>query len=393
MALPALVATYHGPTHVYTFINEAYRRYFPTQALPGRSLREVLPETETQGVLAVMDRVYQTGEPIYQQELEVWLDFEGTGQPRQLFLNLFFHPLRDAQGRIDGLLDFTYDVTEQVLARRQVEQFNQQAQAARAEAEAERQRLHQVLMRMPANIALLRGPEHVYDLVNAEYERLFPARTTLGRTIREVIPDIEGQGFYELFDHVYETGEPFYQAEAEAWADFAGTGEPQRRYYRTTFEPIRDAQGQVTEVLNFAVDVTAQVEARQQVEQLNQELEARVQARTQEALALQADLLAAAQRQMQVRESFYQIFEQTPAAVSLLRGPSHRFEYVNPVYQQVFAGRQLVGRDFAEALPDAAAQGYLAMLEGVYHTGETFFGAERVDSHDVRQRQAVDDGA
>ena len=231
-------------------------------------------------------------------------------------------------------------------------------------------------MRMPANIALLRGPEHIYDLVNAEYERLFPARTTLGRTIREVIPDIEGQSFYELFDQVYETGEPFYQAETEAWADFAGTGELQRRYYRTTFEPIRDVQGQVTEVLNFAVDVTAQVEARQHVEQLNQELEARVQARTQEALALQADLLAAAQRQVQVRESFYQVFEQTPAAVSLLRGPTYRFEYVNPVYQQVFAGRQLVGRDFAEALPDAAAQGYLAMLEGVYRTGETFFGAE-----------------
>ncbi|MBW3128885.1 PAS domain-containing sensor histidine kinase, partial [Hymenobacter profundi] len=138
----------------------------------------------------------------------------------------------------------------------------------------------------------------------------------------------------------------------------------------------RDAQGQVTEVLNFAVDVTAQVEARQQVQQLNQELEARVQARTQQALALQADLLEAAQRQVQVRESFYQIFEQTPAAVSLLRGPTYRFEYVNPVFQQVFAGRQLVGRDFAEALPDAASQGYLAMLEGVYRTGETFFGAE-----------------
>jgi hypothetical protein len=44
MALPALVATYYGPNHVCNFVNGAYQRYFPTPALLGRSLREVLPE-------------------------------------------------------------------------------------------------------------------------------------------------------------------------------------------------------------------------------------------------------------------------------------------------------------------------------------------------------------
>ena len=118
--MAALVATYH----TFTFVNAVCQRYFLGLALPGRSLREVLLETEALGVLAVMDRVYQTGESSYQQELEVWLDHTGSGQPHQLFLNLLFHPLRDAQGRIDGLLDFSCDVTEQVLARRQVEQLN-----------------------------------------------------------------------------------------------------------------------------------------------------------------------------------------------------------------------------------------------------------------------------
>ena len=122
--MAALVATYHGPNHTFTFVNAVCQRYFLGLALPGRSLREVLLETEVLGVLALMDRVYQNSESSYQQELEVWLDHNGSGQSRQLFLNLLFHPLRDAQGRIDGLLDFSYDVTEQVLARRQVEQLN-----------------------------------------------------------------------------------------------------------------------------------------------------------------------------------------------------------------------------------------------------------------------------
>ncbi|OUJ68716.1 PAS domain-containing sensor histidine kinase [Hymenobacter crusticola] len=401
---PVAMGLLRGPNFLIELANTRMSQLWgrPAEQLLGQPHFEALPDLAGQGFEQVLRDVLTTGQAYEQWEQPILI-----AQPEQrykAYLNITYLPEYDASGQPTGILIYASDVTEQVLARQQVQLLNeelaalneelrasneeyqqanaalslsqQQLEAARAEAEAERQRLYQVLMRMPANIALLRGPEHVYDLVNAEYERLFPARTTLGRTIREVIPDIEGQGFYELLDRVYETGEPFYEAETEAWADFAGTGEPQRRYYRTTFEPIRNAQGQVTEVLNVAVDITAQVEARQQVEQLNQELGTRVQARTQETLALQADLLAAAQRQVQVRESFYQVFEQTPAAVSLLRGPTYRFEYVNPVYQQVFAGRQLVGHDFAEVLPDAAAQGYLAMLEGVYHTGETFFGAE-----------------
>ncbi|UOQ69350.1 PAS domain-containing sensor histidine kinase [Hymenobacter volaticus] len=401
---PIAMGVLRGPDFVVEWANPRMGQIWgrPLDQIVGRPHFAALPDLAGQGFEAVFAGVLQTGEPCYFRELLVTI--AQAQQSYQGYFNITYQPTYDEAGHITGLICSAVEVTDQVRARQQVQTLNeelaaineelrasneeylatnaalsqtqQQLEAARAETEGERQRLYQVLMRMPANIALLRGPEHIYDLVNAEYERLFPARTTLGRTIREVIPDIEGQGFYELFDRVYETGEPFYDAETEVWADFAGTGEPQRRYYRTTFEPIRDAQGQVTEVLNFAVDITAQVEARQQVEQLNQELEARVQARTQEALALQADLLEAAQRQVQVRESFYQVFEQTPAAVSLLRGPTYRFEYVNPVYQQVFAGRQLVGHDFADALPDATAQGYLAMLEGVYHTGETFFGAE-----------------
>ena len=284
-------------------------------------------------------------------------------------------------------------------------------QAARAEAEAASRRFYHVLMQLPAQVAVNRGPNHVFELVNAPYQQLFPARLVQGLPAQQALPELQGQPFFDLLDRVYQTEEPFYGRQMPASVDFTNSGQLEQRYMDVFFQPLHNAQGQVDGVLNFSYDVTEQVLARQQVQnlneglaatneelraandeylmantalletqqqlrQLNQELEARVQERTREALALQAELLAAAQRQAQMRESFYQVFEQTPAAVSLLRGPSYRFEYVNPVYQQVFAGRQLVGLDFAEALPDAAAQGYLALLDRVYHTGETYFGAE-----------------
>ena len=251
-------------------------------------------------------------------------------------------------------------------------------QAALAEAERQQALLHRMFEEAPAMICILQGPAHVFEFANASYRSLVGERPLLGRPFAEAFAELVGQGILGPLQQVYRTGEPFYASEQLARIDHTNSNpaDLEDRYYNLVWQARRDLAGAVDGVLVFAYDVTPQVRARQQVEQLNAELEARVQARTQEALALQADLLEAAQHQVQVRESFYQVFEQTPAAVSLLRGPTYRFEYVNPVYQQVFAGRQLVGRDFADALPDAAAQGYLAMLEGVYHTGETFFGTE-----------------
>jgi PAS domain S-box-containing protein len=258
------------------------------------------------------------------------------------------------------LVSFT-DTSEQprTVVKQTLRESLVREQAALAEAEAQRLRLQQVLLQMSANIALLTGPEHLYTFINPEYQRLFPGRPVLGRTIREVIPEIEGQGFYELMDRVYQTGEPFYTPEAEAWADFSGTGELECRYYRTSFEPIRDAQGQVAEVLNFAVDVTAQVVARQQVEQLN------------------AELVAARAETEAERQRLHHVLTELPAHVAIHQGPEQVFTFVNRAFEQLFPARTFQGRSVRSASPELAAPGgMLDVLNQVYQTGESFSSTE-----------------
>ncbi|GAC1377362.1 MAG: hypothetical protein NVS3B25_01190 [Hymenobacter sp.] len=103
--------------------------------------------------------------------------------------------------------------------------------------------------------------------------------------------------------------------------------------------------------------------------QLNRQLEKRVAERT-------GQLQAALRDSEQQRATIAAVFDQTPAAVCLLRGPELRFEYVNDSYQRLYPGRPLQGCPLAEALPEAEAQGFIALLDQVYATGEPYHGQE-----------------
>ncbi|MBO2012098.1 PAS domain-containing protein [Hymenobacter negativus] len=384
MALPALTATYHGPNHVYELVSTNYQRLFPGRSLPGQSIRDFMPELAGQGVFELLDHVYQTGEPYYGQEVPTQVDYASSGQLEQRYHNMYLQATRDAAGAIDGLLSFAYDVTEQVEARQQLQQLNaaleervlertHEAEVARAEAVEQRNRLVRLFGQAPAQINLFFGPDHLWTLVHPLTQELLPTRTLLGLPHRQALPELP-ESEHEIFDHVYRTGEPVHIQGALRRLDRYGNGELHEEYFDLTLQPKLDAAGQVEGVMSFAINVTERVLARQRAE------------------ALQAELLAAAQRQAQEREALFHILADTPAAVALLRGPEHRFEYVNAAYQRLFPERQLTGQTVAEALPETREAGFLAELDRVYRTGDTFFGQElpmRLQPVDGRPGQQV----
>ena len=77
-------------------------------------------------------------------------------------------------------------------------------------------------------------------------------------------------------------------------------------------------------------------------------------------------------RAVQEKEQMAQLFEQAPTFMALMRGPEYRFELANPGYVELAGDRPLLGRTFAEALPDAVEQGFLALLDQVFISGEPF---------------------
>ena len=88
----------------------------------------------------------------------------------------------------------------------------------------------------------------------------------------------------------------------------------------------------------------------------------------------------AEQRLSAERERFVQLFDQAPTFLAVLRGADHVIELANPGYVRLIGDRSVVGRRFAEALPEAVEQGFLALLDEVYRTGKPFaaFGAKYI---------------
>jgi signal transduction histidine kinase len=77
------------------------------------------------------------------------------------------------------------------------------------------------------------------------------------------------------------------------------------------------------------------------------------------------------------RNRLNSLFANAPAFVCALRGPKHAFELVNPPYQQlVGTRRKLMGSTVEEAIPEAAQQGFVRLLDEVYRTGEPYIGRE-----------------
>ncbi|MES2765115.1 MAG: PAS domain-containing protein [Bacteroidota bacterium] len=138
----------------------------------------------------------------------------------------------------------------------------------------ERQILHDFFMQAPASFCILRGADHVFELANADYMRLVGGRDVIGKTVREALPEVEGQGFFELLDRVFTTGEPFIGNEVELSID-KGKGLEQA-YVNFIYQGFKNVEGEPEGILVFAYDITEQVQARKQLQQAYDDLEIKV---------------------------------------------------------------------------------------------------------------------
>ena len=302
---PGFVCFFRGPGHVYELQNAAHHRLAGLRDIIGKPVREALPELAGQGFFELLDEVYRSGKPYVGRAVPLSVQSAG-GVAVDSYIDFIYQPIFDENGEVIGIVSQGNDVTEQVLgarslAEKQIELEQTIVERTRALDEA-RQALalanelqisnaffQDLFEQAPGFICVLKGPRHVFDLANGAYRRLTGNRELLGKPVREALPDVEGQGFFELLDKVFETAKPVVgqsvQLELQEGPERVAT-----HFIDFIYQPILNAQGQSTGIFVQGSDVTKQKLAQDELQKYQRELERLVEARTAELQSAQAAL-------------------------------------------------------------------------------------------------------
>ncbi len=160
------------------------------------------------------------------------------GREDIIYFDLAYSPALDDAGEIGGMMVVVNETTQEVL----------QEQMRRAEESRQLAMLDQ----MPGFAAVLTGPEHVFAYVNAAFRMIGGERDYLGRPVREVFPELESQGFFDILDRVFATGERYVEHRVELQL----SQNRETSFIELLFEPIRDISGTVIGIFVGGYDST-----------------------------------------------------------------------------------------------------------------------------------------
>lgn len=347
---PAAIAIFEGPEHKYVLANKAYEKLSNRKSadLLGKSMQDLFPELNGTGTLELFDKVLETGESFSDPEYALMVDLKNEGIPQQCYFNFSMEPLKNNSGEIYAVMAMTYDITEQVESRKRIEESDKALRASQESLKKNERQLQNVFHATTVAIGVLEGIEHKYSFVNPVTCQILnrTKEELLGKTVKEVFPEVEAQGIIQLYDEVYNTGKPFAINELSVQMDLLNDGVVCQNYYNLSCEPLRDNKDKIYAILVTAVDVTEQVLTRKKIE----ESETR----------------------------FRNLVEQAPVAMCVVRGDNFVFEVANEKHLQLLgrAKEDIMNMPVFIALPETQGQGYQEVLEGIYKTGIPFSAKE-----------------
>jgi PAS domain S-box-containing protein len=243
-----------GP-ELIQFYNDAYRRSIGPERHPsalGQRGRECWSE--------IWDIIGPQIEQVMAGQGHTWhenqlVPITRHGRREDVYWTYSYGPIDDpaAANGVGGVLVVCTETTEQVLAE-------QRMKAAEA-------RWRALFEQAPGLMCILQGPDHVFEFANPRYRELVGGRELIGKTVLEALPEVREQGFVERLDEVYRTGEAHTGVGVPVTiADPAGSGK-RRLYLDFVYQPIRDAQGQVTGVFVDGYEVTERVVAHERLQE------------------------------------------------------------------------------------------------------------------------------
>lgn len=266
MQAPVSIVIYKGPSFIIDLVNEKGIEMWGAsyENAIGKPLFEVSPEFLQKGMEKILNNVYISGEPYIAHEFST--PYTRHGKVHDAFFNFVLEPVHDLNGTISGIAAVGTEVTQEVIARRKIE-----------ESEL---RYHNLIYSSTSLVAILRGEEMIIEIANdAILESWGKGKDVIGQSLLTVLPEVIEQGFGNLLHDVYVTGKPFYAYELPIYLN--RKGKKDLVYYTFVYQAQRNIKDEIEGVAIIANEVTPQAIYKQKIKESEQRYSSLTRALTQ----------------------------------------------------------------------------------------------------------------
>jgi PAS domain S-box-containing protein len=223
--------------YLFLEVNQAFEKHTGFHDAAGKRMRDFIPDHD-ESWFEIYGKVATTGEPIR---------FTNEATIMQQWFNLYAFRVGGPESRQVAVL--FNNVTDQIKGELEREHLLKLV-------DHERERLDSVFQRAPSFMCVTSGPDHVFERANHQYMSLVGHRDIVGKTVYDALPEIRGQGFIELLDRVYATGEAFLGTNMRVDLQRASGLPNESRYIDFIYQAIRNTEGQITGILTQGIDLT-----------------------------------------------------------------------------------------------------------------------------------------
>lgn len=195
---------------------------------------------------------------------------ERNGVSEDVWFDLFYTPIRGESSAVAGVLCTVLETTARVQAQQRQTKVEEELRQFNERLEKEHEVVHDANRRLadetgflrdlfeqaPSFMAVLRGPQHIFELANLPYQQLVGRKDLIGKSVRAALPEVEEQGFIGVLDQVFQTGVSFVGKDIRVVLQTRPEGPMEERILDFVYQPIKAVDGSVSGIFVEGVDIT-----------------------------------------------------------------------------------------------------------------------------------------
>ncbi len=265
MKSPFAFAVFKGKDMVIALANDSIKKMWRKgNDVEEKSIFEVLPEIVGTSFPDLLHAVYTTGIPFYGNEFLV--ELQHADKLEDTYFNFVYQPYLEADETISGVTVIAYEVTAQVILKKALEVQQEAEKKSLLKIKASEERFRLLVQQAPVAICVFRGKNFLTEIINKPMAEMVDRKPEeiLNKPFFDVLTEVKDQGFIELLENVYNTGERFVAQELPV--NINRNGKLENVFVRFVYEPFREADGTISGVMALAHEITEQVVARRTAE-------------------------------------------------------------------------------------------------------------------------------